>query len=242
MSCCNLAFNAIDDSYLQNSQSFQSPLRSTDFRSLRDVIKEIFNKARTEHLQLVFPDLGYFDIAEKISRENSQGKQTATKTKVEIIADIEGKRREVGKIDFWFRVGKCQLADEETSHFKQEDYFAYLDYIEIKPEFQGKGFSSVALRLWHNCIDELNLPLTILGVSSKIPYAAMTYKKAGYEFTKATINHLTDWYRGLPESERVIEPTKRLGDEILQSQNEYLANSARGLGEGHTAFMIRFKR
>lgn len=215
-----------------------SPLQSKDFRTIKDYLKNIFDNASTENLQLFFPNMGYLDVAKKLSDENCQNARTTTSTHVYILSKVENTWMEVGKINFVFRVGMSLLAKEETSHLGQEDYFAFLEFIEIYPNFQGQGLASRTLRIWHACMDKL-VPLTILGVDSKVPYAALTYKKAGYEFTKKTIHDINNWYQKLPDNERIL--IKSPHTEILQAQNEFLADSSRMLkGVYDHAFMIRW--
>lgn len=204
-------------------------LDSSDFNFINKTINDIFDKT-SDNLKLFFHPEKVGELSEKISIQSNNHSQ------VEIIAKIKNVWLSVGIVKFVFRWGKSLLAPDETSELKSNDYNAMLDYIKIFDEFQGTGLGSKALKLWLSHMDELKIPLIILGIDSKIPYAASLYQKVGFKFTKQTMISMISWYNKLPESECRIQKT---GAEALHAQNEFLADSTRKL-DGSTVFMIRY--
>jgi hypothetical protein len=153
-------------------------------------------KANTNHASKLFLLLaeahgGAHEMGELIAAANA-GCMSIAKNFPHLII-VDNRQNTIGSISF--SIGKGiphdlkgrQDRPSNGNIDEARDYFALLNKIIIDSEFQGRGYSSEALRIFHDFLDDLGVAYTLLHVVSKKNYAARIYDKQDYRFTFDTL-------------------------------------------------------
>ncbi len=167
-------------------------LASSDRVAIKTFLREKLELAnRNKEVQLLMNEKDVDIIANTIADANSRNEPFYTESvKCSLLSSDQSV---IGYITMSMGAGihlilESQNDRPEGYNPKESDIFATLEQITIFDNYQGFGYSSKALDIFDEFLDDIGVNYIFLSVSSGKPYTANIYYKKNYRFTTKTMD------------------------------------------------------